>query len=89
MKIHSVGQSVSVPPNGGARERDLEQKTASGDRAQLTSLSAFIAAAQSNSPERLARMSRLTAAVSNGGYHVDAGLLSNRIIEDSFGAIGA
>jgi anti-sigma28 factor (negative regulator of flagellin synthesis) len=69
--------------------RGTAEKPVSSDHVQLTNLSAYLAAAQSDSPARLGRLFQLHQAVSSGGYHVDAGLVSHSIIEDSLRAVRA
>ena len=71
------------------RARGAAEQTPASDQVQITNLSAYLAAAQSDSPARLGKLSQLTVAVSSGGYHVDASVVSNSIIEDSLRAIGA
>jgi anti-sigma28 factor (negative regulator of flagellin synthesis) len=56
---------------------------------QITNLSAYLAAAQSDSPARLERLHQLTAAVAHGGYHVDASAVSARIVEEHLSAHAA
>ena len=89
MKIHSLGQSGSIAAGGGVRARGMAEQSPASDQVQITNLSAYLAAAQSDSPARLGKLSHLTAAVSSGGYRVDASVVSNSIIEDSLRAIGA
>ncbi len=89
MKIPSLGQSGSIAAGAGVRERGTAEKSHASDHVQLTNLSAYLAAAQSDSPARLGKLFQLNQAVSSGGYHVDAGLVSHSIIEDSLRAIGA
>jgi anti-sigma28 factor (negative regulator of flagellin synthesis) len=89
MKITSLGQFSSLTASGSVASRSPGMKPLANDQAQLTNLSAYLASAQSNSPARLERLTHLSAAVSNGQYHVDAGVVSNRIIEDSFSARAA
>jgi hypothetical protein len=49
---------------------------------QLSNL-ALMAAAFHDSPTHMARLSSLNATVSSGGYQVEAGVLSNSLIEAS------
>ena len=53
------------------------------DQVLLSGLGALAAAASGESPEDLAKISSLTATISSGTYQVEAGVLSNRIIEAS------
>ena len=89
MKVTSVGQSSNVVANQSVRPPDAEAKRLANDRVQLTNLSAYLAAAQSDSPARLERVHQLTAAVSRDGYLVDASLVSQRIIEEHLSAQAA
>jgi len=52
------------------------------DGVQLSNL-ALMAAAFHDSPTHMARLSSLNATVSSGGYQVEAGVLSNSLIEAS------
>jgi hypothetical protein len=52
------------------------------DQIQLSNLAQF-AAASDESPNHIAKLSSLSATVSGGGYQVEAGVLSNSIIEAS------
>jgi anti-sigma28 factor (negative regulator of flagellin synthesis) len=53
------------------------------DQVLLSGLSALAAAASTESPEDLAKISSLTATISSGTYQIEAGVLSNRIIDAS------
>jgi anti-sigma28 factor (negative regulator of flagellin synthesis) len=53
------------------------------DQVQLSGLSALAAVVSTDSPEDLAKISSLTATISSGAYQIEAGVLSNRIIEAS------
>lgn len=89
MKIPSLDQSRSIAADGGVQVRGKAEKPVSSDHVQLTNLSAYLAAAQSDSPVRLGKLSQLGKSVASGGYHVDAGLVSHSIIEDSLRAVRA
>ena len=52
------------------------------DQVELSGLSA-LASSLTGSPEELAKISSLTATISSGTYQIEAGVLSNRIIEAS------
>jgi hypothetical protein len=56
--------------------------SAATDGVQLSNL-ALMAAASHGSPTHVAKLSSLSATVSSGGYQVEAGVLSNSIIEAS------
>jgi hypothetical protein len=51
------------------------------DQIQLSSLSAYLNSARSDSPVRLTKLSSLAGAVSSGSYSVDVNLVSASIIE--------
>jgi hypothetical protein len=55
---------------------------------QISSLSAYLTAAGSGSPGHVAKLNGLSVAVNNGGYKVNAGAVSEGIIQHSllFGA---
>lgn len=89
MKVSSVGQSSNAVPSQSVRPPDAEGKRLANDRVQLTNLSAYLAAAQSDAPARQERVHQLTAAVSRNGYHIDADLVSQRIIEEHLSAHAA
>jgi anti-sigma28 factor (negative regulator of flagellin synthesis) len=88
MKITSIGQSSSIEAGGGVRARGVAEKAPASDEVQLTKLSTHLAA-QSDSLARLGKVSQLTAAVASNGYHVDASVVSNSIIEDRLRAKAA
>jgi hypothetical protein len=82
-KADAVGSPSGIRPAGGAGQPSGPRQVSSPtDRVQLSSL-AQMAAAYGDSPAHLAKLSSLSATVSSGGYHVDAGVLSNSIIEAS------
>lgn len=83
MKVTSLGQTDQVSIHGAGHGRNPNTKKAASDQVQLTNLSSSLSAAQSNSPQRLARLEHLAAAVSRGDYQVDASQVSHSIIEDS------
>jgi hypothetical protein len=60
----------------------LPPVSAATDGVELSNL-ALMAAADHDSPNHVARLSSLNATVSSGGYEVEAGVLSNSIIEAS------
>jgi|SRR5579864_2290976 len=59
------------------------------DRVQLSGLSAHLASAQGNSEAHFNKLSSLAAAVLNGGYQVDARVVSDSIIRHSLQFGGA
>ncbi len=54
------------------------------DRVSLSNLSGTLRAAMAGSPEREARLEKLSAEVQSGRYHVDSATLSKDIITDAF-----
>jgi hypothetical protein len=85
----TLGQSAGVSPAVDGRRPELGASKESTDRVQLSNLSALMAAAYGDSPAHIAKLSSLTATVSSGGYQVDAGVLSNSIIDASLQYSGA
>jgi anti-sigma28 factor (negative regulator of flagellin synthesis) len=59
------------------------------DRVQLSDLSAHLTAALGDSGAHLKKISLLASAVVTGGYHVDAGTVSDGIIRHSLEFGGA
>jgi anti-sigma28 factor (negative regulator of flagellin synthesis) len=53
------------------------------DHVLLSGLGALAAAASAENPQEQAKISSLTATISSGSYQIEAGVLSNRIIEAS------
>ncbi len=89
-RAFSLGQSAGVTPAGDPDRRPgWAASKQSTDRVQLSNLSALMAAAYSDSPQHIAKLSSLTATVSSGSYHVEAGVLSNSIIDSSLRYSGA
>jgi len=72
-KSASAGTSASSGAGGSSKP----------DQVLLSGLGALAAAASSESPEDLAKISSLKATISSGTYQIEAGVLSNRIIEAS------
>jgi anti-sigma28 factor (negative regulator of flagellin synthesis) len=78
----TLGRSQGVTPIGDPKPRSgAGASKPSTDRVQLSNLGAQMAAAYNDSPAHVAKLSSLTATVSSGSYQVDAGVLSNSIIE--------
>ena len=85
----TLGRSAGITPAGDAGRRPgTPASKQSADRVQLSHLSAQMSAAYSDSPAHVAKLSSLTATVSSGSYQVDAGVLSNSIIDASLGYSG-
>lgn len=61
--------------------------SAATDGVQLSNL-ALMAAAFQDTPTHIAKLTSLSATVSSGGYQVEAGVLSNSMIEASMRWIG-
>jgi flagellar biosynthesis anti-sigma factor FlgM len=55
----------------------------STDEVQLSNLSEQIRAEDSSSPERMAHLQKLSAAIEAGTYRVDATAVSRKIIDES------
>jgi len=70
------------------KKSDLNEQAFANTRMQIERLRVYLDAARSDSPERLGKLRHLRAAVSSGGYHVDADALSGRIIEGGLGFDG-
>jgi anti-sigma28 factor (negative regulator of flagellin synthesis) len=93
MKIHdsnvsglgtgAVGKAAELE---GARQgkRVDQSQGQSGDSVSLSGLSAALAAAQSESPERAAYLEKLSADIEAGRYKVDSKQLARDIIGDAF-----
>lgn len=85
----AVGGSTGILPAGKAGSAPGAAVTSvATDRVQLSSLAQF-AAAYSDSPVHIAKLSALNATVSSGRYQVDAGVLSNSLIEASMTLSGS
>ena len=74
--------------SGSSSQVSLSRSSSSsrGDQVALSSLSSALNLQPSNSPQNSAKLAQLSAAVSTGGYHVDAPALSNSIINSSIRA---
>ena len=64
-----------------------DQRTADGDRVQISSLSDALRAATEDTPERLAQVEQLHEAVHSGTYETDSRLVSQRLIEEALGGL--
>jgi hypothetical protein len=89
MKVNRTN-SRSVAPLGplGNEARTngspgLMPSGAATDQTQLSGLGMYLAAALSGSPAHLAKLGNLNAAVGSGQYRVDAGVVSESIIQHS------
>ncbi len=85
-----LGRSAAVGPAGaGTASEQPARPTPVSDRAQISSLGSYLAAALNGSPAHVAKVSELGAAVSNGQYQVDAHAVSGSIIQHSIEFGGA
>ncbi len=80
-RANAVAGTSGLPPAAKAGP-PAPPASAATDGVQLSNL-AQMAAAYSDSPGHVAKLSSLSATVSSGGYQVDAGVLSNSLIEAS------
>lgn len=80
-RSHALGAASGVSPNLGGPLAAPAASVAT-DQIQLSNL-AQLAGASSDSPSNVNRLLSLSATVSSGQYYVEAGLLSNNIIDAS------
>ncbi|HTR36365.1 MAG TPA: flagellar biosynthesis anti-sigma factor FlgM [Bryobacteraceae bacterium] len=59
------------------------------DQVQISNLSFYMAAARSDSPAQMEKLSALRTAVSGGQYQADANVVSASIIQESLQLSGA
>jgi hypothetical protein len=78
----AVAGASGLPSASKAGPPPAPSGPAATDGVQLSNL-AVMAAASHDSPNHIAKLSSLGATVSSGGYQVDAGVLSNSLIEAS------
>jgi anti-sigma28 factor (negative regulator of flagellin synthesis) len=94
MKISDPnGRAIPVGPSqasalGASKERSGSSTAAAGDQVRISGLSALMTAGKCDPGAQSAKLSSLAATVSSGKYHVDAGLVSNSIIEESLRSSG-
>jgi hypothetical protein len=81
-RANAVAGASGLPSGANAEPPPAPSGPAATDGVQLSNL-AMMAAAFHDSPNHIAKLSSLGAAVSSGGYQVDAGVLSNSLIEAS------
>jgi flagellar biosynthesis anti-sigma factor FlgM len=67
----------------GERQKKVDQTTATPDQVSLSSLSAKIRELDADSPERAARLERLSDEIQAGRYNVDAREVSKKIVNDA------
>jgi len=96
-----INNSESSPVSGLGRPSGAEPASEKGassapsgpslapDRVQLSSLSASLTAASGDSATHLKKLSDLAAVTLSGGYHVDAGTVSDSIIRHTLQFGGA
>ena len=85
--VSGLGQPNPVPPEAPAsRERTAASDAAVLDRLQLSNLSSRLSVGRSDSSERGARVSQLSALVSAGRYQVDAQAVAGKLIEEHLNA---
>jgi anti-sigma28 factor (negative regulator of flagellin synthesis) len=78
-----VGKAAELEGSRQAKRAEQAQSQ-SGDSVALSGLSAALAAAQSESPERAAQLEKLSLEVESGRYKVDAKQLARAVIKDAF-----
>lgn len=92
MKIPRPNSISSTAPQGlsavgasgsGSSAKQPEAQIAVSDRAQLSSLSSYLASALNGTPSQAAKVNQLSADVSRGRYQVDAHTVSGSIIQHS------
>jgi len=81
-RSHSLGAASGVTPNLGGPLAAPSAGSVATDHIQLSNL-AQLAGASGDSPSNVAKLLSLSATVSSGQYYVEAGLLSNNIIDAS------
>jgi anti-sigma28 factor (negative regulator of flagellin synthesis) len=88
-RSNAVGAASGVSPKTKPSQSasPVSAGSAATDQVQLSNL-AQLAAASDESAHHLAKMSSLSATVSGGRYQVEAGVLSNNIIDASIHVSG-
>jgi hypothetical protein len=81
-RANAVAGPSGLPSAANAGPPAAPSASAATDGVQLSNL-ALMAAAFHDSPNHVAKLSSLSATVSCGGYQVEAGVLSNSLIEAS------
>ncbi len=76
--VHALGTVPARQGNSAASSAAAE-----GDQSQISNLSTYLAAALSGSPAHVAKLSALGTAVAGGEYKVDAGVVSEGLIQHS------
>jgi flagellar biosynthesis anti-sigma factor FlgM len=75
-----AGQVERTDSNSTGR---VDQKTADGDRIQLSGLSQALRVETEDTPERLSKVDQLREAVQGGTYRPDAAEVGKKIIDDA------
>ena len=90
--ITSTNSSQPVPAAGSAsgvkvvvtatelRQHPANSAGGGSDRVSLSNFSAALTAADSNSPQQVARLAGIRAASANGSYHIDAPAVSESLV---------
>ena len=89
MKIHDskspnlsrLHRTETVAPGGTPRSPSAKQPPPH-DHVQISTLSSALAALEMQSGERAAKVVHLSDTVASGRYHVDAHVLSDRLIQE-------
>ncbi|MBL8173768.1 MAG: flagellar biosynthesis anti-sigma factor FlgM [Bryobacterales bacterium] len=72
----------STPQTGSGR---TEQRTADGDRVQLSLLSNSLRAESEDTPERLEKVQALREAYQSGAYQGDSAVVAERLVDEALG----
>ena len=71
-------------PDSAERQKKVEStREASRDRVSLSELSSKVRELDSESPERAARLERLSAEIAAGRYHVDPHEVARKMVDDA------
>jgi len=90
MPFSEVARSNGAVPAGGSGSSSGPAGSSTGtDLVQLSNLGANLTATRSDSAAHLEKLSSLSAAVLNGGYQADIGVVSDSIIRHSLQFGGA
>lgn len=87
--IAGLARSVDMAPTGQSKLAGTAGQADVTDQTEISNLSAYLAAAISGSPAHVAKVSALGEAVSSREYSVDAGAVSEDIIQHSILFSGA
>jgi anti-sigma28 factor (negative regulator of flagellin synthesis) len=81
--IGALSRSSGGPPALPGKPAGAAAQTQVADQTEISNLSTYLAAAMSGSPAHVAKLGSLGEAVSNSEYSVDAGAVSEDIIQHS------